>query len=311
MKSRKIIADLHNHSTASDGEYTPSELVLKAREIGLKAMALTDHDTIAGLDEAVSSGHKSGIKVIPGIEVSIRFRRPFFVGTLHLLLYFSEALLKDTGFRDDLSSIVSKGRGLTLVMDRIDAINSEFGPEGREPLLARPLSIDEITSQGDNITRRHFFMALSKNHDITDRGRIDRIIGNNSPAYISSGIDMNRLKPLIERYPVVKVLAHPAAGSFPGESHYNEVHPPIDVVERLLPELLAPGIIGIDGIEVYYPAHTEELEEILFDWVRRYDLLITGGSDCHDRENRPLGIKGMDQGELDKLLERIEGSIFP
>ena len=65
MISSMIVADLHNHSTVSDGEYTPSELVLQAHEMGLKAIALTDHDTIAGLDEAVEAGRKSGIKVIP------------------------------------------------------------------------------------------------------------------------------------------------------------------------------------------------------------------------------------------------------
>ncbi|GBE41569.1 MAG TPA: PHP domain-containing protein [Nitrospirae bacterium] len=305
MRSQKIIADLHNHSTESDGEYTPSELVMAANKLGLKAIALTDHDSIAGLDEAIETAQRSIITVIPGVEVSLRFRRPFFVGTLHLLLYFSESLLKDTGFRDDLKNIVSQGRGMALVRDRIDAINSEFGPDGREPLLSRPLSIDEITSQGDNITRRHFFMALSKNHNITDRSKTDRLIGNNSPAYIPSGIDMNLLKPLFAKYPIIKVLAHPAAGSFPGESHYKEVHPPVEIVEQLLPEFLDQNIVGIDGLEVYYPGHTEELENVLLSWVKRYDLLITGGSDCHDRKNRPLGVKGIDQSELDKLMERI------
>jgi hypothetical protein len=308
MRSQEIIADLHNHSTASDGEYTPSKLILQAHEIGLKAIALTDHDTIAGLDEAVEAGLESGIKVMPGVEVSIRFRRSFFVGTLHLILYFSETLLKDTAFRDDLNSIIGQGRGITLVRDRIDAINSEFGPDGREPLLARPLTIGEITSLGDNITRRHFFMALSKNHNITDRSRIERLIGNTSPAYIPSGIDMNLLKQFLDRYPVVKVLAHPAAGSFPGESHYKEVHPPVEIVERLMPEFLDPGVVGIDGIEVYYPGHTEELEKILLSWVEQHDLLITGGSDCHDPEKRPLGVKGIDQSEFDKLVKRIEGA---
>ena len=308
MRSQEIIADLHNHSTVSDGEYTPAELVRQAHNIGLKAIALTDHDSIAGLDEAVDAAQRSGITVIPGVEVSLRFRRPFFVGTLHLLLYFSKTLLKNTGFREELNSIVRQGRGITLVRSRIDAINLEFGPKGREPLLARPLTLDEITSQSDNITRRHFFIALAKKHNISDESRIARLIGNTSPAYIPAGIDMSLLKPFIDKYTIVKVLAHPAAGSFPGESYYKEVHPPIDVVEQLLPELLDQNIVGIDGIEVYYPAHTKELEQILFDWVKRYDLLITGGSDCHDPVNRPLGLKGLDQNDLDKLMEKIDGS---
>lgn len=308
MVKGKIVADLHNHSTASDGDYTPSELIRNASEIDLSAIALTDHDTIEGLDEAVAAGEAVDINVIPGIEVSLRFTRSFFAGTLHLLLYFSGSLLKDIVFRNDLNSTVSQGRGVTLVRDRIDAINREFGPEGREPVLKRPVTIDEIASQGHNISRRHFFKALTMNHDITDRGMIEKLIGNTSPAYIPSGIDMTIMKPLLDKYPLVKVLAHPAAGSFPGESHYKEVHPAVEVVERLLPEFLDPGIIGIDGIEVYYPAHTGELEDRLFDWVRKYDLLVTGGSDCHDPLNRPLGVKGVGQDDLDKLLQRIEGN---
>lgn len=308
MRSQKIAADLHNHSTASDGEYSPSEVIEQAKELGLEAIALTDHDSINGLDEALNAGRVSGIRVIPGIEVSLRFRRVYFTGTLHLLLYFSESLIKDTVFREDLNSIVSRGRGLALVRDRVDAINIEFGPDGREPILKRPLTPEEITLQGDNITRRHFFMALSKNHNITDRKITDRLIGNNSPAYIPSGIDMHILRPLFDKYPVVKVMAHPAAGSFPGESHYKEVLPPVDIVERLLPEFLDPGIVGIDGLEVYYPGHTEELENILLGWAEKYNLLITGGSDCHDNENRPLGVKGVGRKELDRLLEKMENA---
>jgi predicted metal-dependent phosphoesterase TrpH len=305
VKPRKIVADLHNHSTASDGEYSPSDIVFKARETGLKAIGITDHDSIAGLNEAMEAGIKSGVAVIPGIEMSLRFKRPFFVGSLHLLLYFSEKLLKNSDFRNDISHIAGQGRGDALVRDRIDAINHEFGPDGLNPLLKTPLTIDEVTSHGENITRRHFFLALSQNHNITNRSQTDRIIGNTSPAYIPSGIDMGLLRPFFDQYPVVKVLAHPAAGSFPGESHYKEVLPSIDIVERLLPEFLDPEIIGLDGLEIYYPAHTGLLEDILLTWTKRHNLLTTGGSDCHDRHNRPLGLKGVTQDELDILIAKI------
>ncbi len=305
MKSLKVIADIHNHSTASDGEYSPSELVSRGRDLGLQAIGLTDHDSIAGLDEFILSGQESGITVVPGVEVSLRFKRPFFVGTLHLLLYFSEALLNNSAFKKDLTDLVSKGRGMTLVKDRVDAINSEFGPQGQEPVLKHDLSVEEVTAHGDNITRRHFFLALSKSHNIESKSIIDKLIGNNSPAYIPSGIDISLLKPFFDKYSVVKVLAHPAAGSFPGESHYKEVLPPVELVEQLIPEFLDPAIVGIDGLEVYYPAHTKELEDTLLDWVKRYDLLITGGSDCHDSNNRPLGTSGINQHEFDRLMKKI------
>jgi predicted metal-dependent phosphoesterase TrpH len=305
MKPREIIADLHNHSTASDGEYSPVELIAMGRDMGFKAIGITDHDSIRGLDEVINSTHQSGIGVIPGVEVTLRFQRPYFVGSLHLLLYFSDYLLKNTDFKKAINHIMSQGRGIALVKDRIEAINREFAPEGKNPLLERPLTVDEITSYGNNITRRHFFLALSEKHKIEDRNQIDKIIGNNSPAYIPSGIDVKLLKPFFDQYSVVKVLAHPAAGSFPGKSHYKEVLPPLEVIEQVLPEFLDPEIVGIDGLEVYYPGHTEQHEQILLDWAQRHDLLITGGSDCHDRYNRPLGTKGVTQQELDKLLEKI------
>jgi len=305
MNLRAVVADLHNHSTVSDGEYSPSELVLLGRSIGLQAIGLTDHDSLAGLEEALECGQKSGIRVIPGAEVSLRFKRSYFTGTLHLLLYFAERLMGSTGFINDLTQIISRGRGIALVQDRVAAINREFGPEGNEPLLKRTLTQEEITSQGENITRRHFFIALSKNHGIEDKSLIDKIIGNSSKAYIPSGIDMGILRPFFDAYPVAKVFAHPAAGSFPGDSHYKEVFPPINIVERVLPEFLDPGIVGIDGLEVYYPGHDEPLEKILLGWAEQYGLLITGGSDCHDSNKRPLGVSGVTQQELDRLIERI------
>lgn len=305
MKSRNIIADLHNHSTASDGEFSPAQLVSKARDIGLKAVGLTDHDSIAGLEEFIESGKKTGITVIPGAEVTLRFKRPYFTGSLHLLLYFHERFLGSTAFKKDIIHIISQGRGSALVKDRIEAINREFGPRGNNPLLEKPLTVDEILCHGENITRRHFFLALSKNHKIEDRNIIDRLIGNNSPAYIPSGIDMDLLQSFFNRYPVIKVLAHPAAGSFPGDSHYKEVFPPIEVVEQILPEFLNPDIVGIDGVEVYYPGHAEQHEEIVLQWARKHDLIITGGSDCHDDCKRPLGVAGMTEEELDRFVEKI------
>ncbi len=305
MNSRAVVADLHNHSTVSDGEYSPSELVLLGRSIGLQAIGLTDHDSLAGLEEALECGQKSGIRVVPGVEVSLRFKRSYFTGSLHLLLYFAERLLGSTKFINDLTQIISRGRGMALVQDRVAAINREFGPEGNEPLLKRDLTQEEITSQGENITRRHFFIALSKNHGIEDKRLIDKIIGNSSKAYIPSGIDMGILRPFFDTYPVIKVFAHPAAGSFPGDSHYKEVFPPINIIERLLPEFLDPGIVGIDGLEVYYPGHDDKHEKILLGWAEQHGLLITGGSDCHDRNKRPLGVSGVTQQELDRLIERI------
>lgn len=106
---RTFIADLHNHTTASDGEYTPTELVNQAVALGLQAVGVTDHDTLNGLDEALAAGEAAGIRVVPGVEVSLRFKRPAFTGTLHYLLYIPNDLLEDARFRRDAEAIFGQG----------------------------------------------------------------------------------------------------------------------------------------------------------------------------------------------------------
>lgn len=298
-------ADLHNHTTASDGEYTPTELVLAARDLGLTAVAVTDHDTLNGLDEALAAGKEAGIRVVPGVEVSLRFRRDYFTGTLHYLLYIPYALLDDAEFRQMAGDIFSQGRGSGLVRARVDAINEEFGPEGKSPLLERPLTVTEIESLAPNVTRRHFALALAENHGL-DKAQINDLIGNNARSYLPSGIDMRQLTPLLKQYPqLVRVFAHPAAGSFPGQSLYNEVLPPIEIVDRLMPEYLDEDVLGLDGLEVHYPGHAPEHEALMAQWAEKYGLMTTGGSDCHDRVERPLGVAGVSQTEYETLLARL------
>jgi hypothetical protein len=106
----------------------------------------------------------------------------------------------------------------------------------------------------------------------------------------------------MKQHPLLSVLAHPAAGSYPGNGHYKEVLPPIEIVETLLPEFLGAGL---QGIEVFYPGHTKAFQEILLEWATRHDLLITGGSDCHDALERPLGVAGI----TESLFRRFEAAL--
>ena len=299
---RNILADIHNHSTASDGELTPAQIVLWAKNLGLKGFGLTDHDTLQGLNEAITSGDGLGITVLPGVEVSLKFQRPFFTGTLHLLLYFSPQLLKNTDFTAHVEATLKKGRGESLIRSRVSAINREFGPHGAVPVLKNELTFEEISARASNISRRHFSIVLKENHGITDGATVQRILANESPAYVPSGVEMEGIRPLLESYPVVPVLAHPAAGEFPGPSHYREVLPPLTVIETLYPEFLH---LGIEGIEVHYPGHLPEHRALLRQWAEKDHLIITGGSDCHDRIGRPLGVDGMTPLEWEIIQDRI------
>jgi predicted metal-dependent phosphoesterase TrpH len=308
--AQNFVADLHNHTTASDGEYSPTELIQEAKKLNLTAIGVTDHDTLNGLDEALAAGQELGIQVVPGVEVSLRFRRPYFVGTLHYLLYIPYALLDDAEFRQMATGIFGQGRGSGLVHARVNAINEEFGPNGNTPLLKKALTAQEIESLAPNITRRHFALALKENHGL-DREQINQLIGNDSRSYVPSGIDPSQLTPLLHKYPqLVRVFAHPAAGSFPGESLYNEVLPPIETVDILMPEFLDDDVLGLDGLEVQYPGHAPEHRTLIAEWAAKYKLITTGGSDCHDRVERPLGVAGVSQQELDTLLARLNFKEF-
>jgi predicted metal-dependent phosphoesterase TrpH len=297
--------DLHLHSCFSDGELTPEELVITAAGLGLDIVSLTDHDTVAGLDRALKAAVEHGIQLIPGVEITVRFLRRDFTGSLHVLVYWNVELLADSDFLKHLGSTVAGGRGPALVRSRVASINREFGPKGRTPLLKRELDEEEVTGLADNISRRHFAMALAKGHGLS-REQVSLLIGNQSPAYVPSGIPLERAGEFLGAWPVVPVLAHPAAGSFPGGSHYSEVLPPLEVVEGLLPEFMDAGV---KGLEVYYPGHTPEHTRHLINLARENDLVVTGGSDMHDLSQRPMQGPGFvgDVSDFLHLLSRMRG----
>ncbi|MBW2654801.1 MAG: PHP domain-containing protein [Deltaproteobacteria bacterium] len=292
--NQKIFADLHNHTTASDGDFTPDQMVEQAKSLGIKAIGITDHDTLAGLKNAVTAGKKYNIEVICGVEVSIRFKRSYFTGTLHLLCYFLKNRLWDDQFINQFKTILAQGRGEKLVRARVNEINKIFGPNGNKPLLKRKLKFEDIAALSDTATRRHFAIVLKEDFGITDADTMNLIIGNDSPAYLPSGIKLETVAEFVRGNKMVTVLAHPAAGSFPGKGHYKEVLPDLEIVEQIFPEFIEAGI---QGLEVYYPGHTKEHQDLMASWAKKYHLLITGGSDCHDGTERPLGVRGISESD--------------
>ena len=302
----KIFADLHNHTTDSDGDFTADELIKKAKSLGINAVGITNHDTVKGLKTAVNAGKKYDVEVVPGVEISIRFKEKRFTGTLHLLSYFTTDRLDDDDFMNAMQAVLSQGRGDGLVKARVVEINRIFGPSGDQPVLDRDLRVEDISALSSNASRRHFALALNQEFGFTDPDKVNQIIGNHSPAYLPSGIDFQAASDLVKSHGLLSVLAHPAAGSFPGEGHYKEVLPPVEIVEEFLPQFLDAGL---KGIEAYYPGHTESHEALMVAWAEKYDLLVTGGSDTHDAVNRPPGVSGLDKDQYDKfkkvLNERI------
>ncbi len=299
----KYEADLHNHSTYSDGEDSPRELVERAKRLGLRAIGLTDHDTMAGLDEFLEAGRGSDIETVPGLEITVCFRETFFTGSLHYLIYFSEALLSLGEFRRETKKVLSEGRGSGLVKRRVAALNEQFGPVGLKPVFPEELKAEQIFNRSDNATRRHFALTLKEDFGLGE-AEVREMIGNASPAYVPSGVPLERLRDYARNYPIIRILAHPAAGSYPGESHYKEVLPAYETVERLLPRFLE---IGLDGFEVEYPGHTAEYKKILRNKLDDLGLLLeTGGSDTHDHKERPLGKTGVPYSTVEKMQALIK-----
>lgn len=306
-----MFADLHNHTTASDGEYTPSELVAAAHGLGTRFVGVTDHDTLEGVLSLPRAALYTG-GVVPGTEVTLRFsaEEDGYTGTCHCLVYVPPALLDSPAFVADARATLAAARGPALVAARVARLNACYhGADATAaPLLAAPVTAAEVAALPGAPTRRHLFTVLTRNHGL-DAATARAMLANDSPAFVPSGVTCAELAPFFARHPqLVRVLAHPGAGSAQGPAMalYREVLPPIDVVERLVPRIDAA--IGLDGVEVHYPAHDAALRARVLALLRERPFLVTGGSDCHDRVARPLGRAGIDERAFDAIRSRLFGS---
>ena len=311
-----MFADLHNHTTASDGEYTPEGIIAAARDLGTRFVAISDHDTLEGVlslpPSTLFRSAEGECAVIPATEVTLRFSEEHdgCTGTCHCLVYVPPELMESAEFVRDARQTLEQARGSSLVKARADKLNAcYFGEDATvEPLLKRKVTAEEVEALPGVVTRKHFFTVLTKNHGI-DPLKARAMMANDSPAYVPSGTTCEELRPFFERYPsLVKVLAHPGAGSAKGPEMalYRECLLPVETVERLVPSIDAT--IKLDGLEVFYPAHDEELRNRVLGMLRERDFIVTGGSDCHDHINRPLAKGGIDERRFDALRSKLFGS---
>lgn len=240
--------DLHIHTTASDGTDTPQQVVTKAASLGLKAIAITDHDEISGVSLAVELGRELGIEIIPGVEINTEYEHR----EVHILGYFIDchcpALLSElkriqNARKDRVAKIVHKLHHLGIFID-----------------LHRVFELSESGSIG----RPHIGMAMQeKGYVDSVQEAFQRYIGFGCPAFVPR----YHLHPveavgIIQQAKGVAVFAHPGL--------VNKDH--------LIPQLVEAGL---QGLEVYYPEHTEEQIKKYKRLARDYNLVITGGSDYH------------------------------
>jgi predicted metal-dependent phosphoesterase TrpH len=267
--------DLHTHSTASDGLLTPTQLLNHASQLGLYAISLTDHDTINGMAEALKAGQETGVKVIPGVEISADFSP----GTMHIV-----------GLGLDPAN-----RALRAKLEFLQQARRDRNPKIIRQLNAAGVEItfEEVQAEakGGQIGRPHFAAVilrkgLAKNWDDV----FDTWLGKGKPGYVDKErFSSKDAVDVIHASGGKAIIAHPVQLQLPDK----ELEACMD---RLVRE-------GIDGIEVYHSDHGRKEEEFYLSLAKRHGLKISGGSDYHGFKDKPveLGIPEVDVKILEDL----------
>jgi predicted metal-dependent phosphoesterase TrpH len=244
-------ADLHTHSTYSDGVLTPRQLLELAYRRGVRVLALTDHDTTDGIPEALEAArHYPDLLLIPGIEMSTDVPG----NEVHVLGYFID--WQDEEFQRELARL----RDSRYVRARrmVERLAQLGAPVSWERVL-------EIAGDGA-IGRPHIAQALVEAGHVRDVNEaFQRYLSRNGPAYVE--------RERMSATEVVRLIG--SVGGLAALAHPREL---MDQLDRLLPELKAAGLIGM---EVYYQDYTPDEIETLRSWAERFSLLPLGGSDYH------------------------------
>lgn len=251
--------DLHTHSTASDGARAPRDVVRAARASGLSAIALTDHDTVDGLAEATEEGRSSGVRVVPGVELSAVEAD----AETHLLgLHLEHVGRLEARLRDLKTMRLTRAQ-------RIVARLNELGVK---------VTIDDVLAQsgGGAVGRPHIARALVNDGWATDlRDAFDRYLGNGRAAFVPKDrLSMTDAISMIHDAGGLAVLAHPGASG-----------------TRARIESLVSA--GLDGVEVRHPSHSAEDAARLLALVEHFHLVPSGGSDWHGLSEGGRTLGGM------------------
>ena len=252
--------DLHTHSLRSDGALEPAALVERAAARGVTIQALADHDTLAGIAEAVAAGERTGVRIIPSTELNTESEW----GDVHILGYFMDPA--DAALEDRLRWLRgNRGRRIELMVERLN-------DQGHPVALARVLEI----ADGGALGRPHLAQALFEaGHVPSYDAAFDTLISKGAPAYVAR-------VGLTPREAVALVVAH---GGVPSLAH------PFTVIglDELLPQLVAAGLAGI---ETYYGSHSPAWTVRCLRLAAAHDLVPTGGSDFHGRGDHGTDLGG-------------------
>jgi len=276
--------DLHAHTDRSDGTLAPADLVALAADRGLEGVAVTDHDTFAGLDEAAAAAEAAGLSFVPGIEFSAEYEG----ASLHILAYWVDPA--DRAIAEELRRLTdTRFRRGELIVEKLRALGYDLSFE----------RVREIAG-GETIARPHVATAMVEAGIVeTEKEAFDRFISDDGIAYVPK----HALAPLaaltlIRGAGGVCVLAHP--GMWRGQGA---------VPDELIEEMAAGGMAGL---EVDHPDHVPEQRTRYRELAERLDLVATAASDCHgERYGFRLGCETTAPAVVEELRSRVPAGDLP
>ncbi len=286
LLSVSMVVDLHTHSTASDGRGTPAEVVAEAAAAGLSAIALTDHDTTAGIGAARTSAATAGIRVLSGIEISTRWAGM----SVHLLGY-GDCLVGDAGLGAMLADTIESREGRIVQMARRLAAG-EPGVDGDDLVAALLRS----TPPGATPGRPHLADALIQLNVVPDRdAAFQRLLAEPGPYYV----------PYAAPSTADAIAAVVAAGGLAVIAHARSPHGGRTLSDAQIADLAAAGLAGL---EVDHRDHDDAAKAGLRALARSLDLVVTGSSDYHGsgKQNR-LGEHSTAPEVVEELAGRLGG----
>lgn len=281
----KLYADLHLHTTYSDGSFTPVQLVRQAQKIGLSAVSITDHDITDGVSEGIKEGAKLGVEVIPGVELSVEMKSSG-EHEMHILGYYIN--WENIKFQEELKLFrQARERRAFHILDKLYHLGIKLNEE----------NLFKTAGLG-SIGRLHFAKVMLDEKIVSYiQEAFEKYLGEGKPAYVPK----LRLKPeeaikMIQRIGGIPVLAHP---------FYS------NVTKNVLKSLVNKGLMGI---EVWHTNHPPKFTSTYIKWADEFGLIKTGGTDCHGSfmDNPALiGRLKIDYGnviQLKNLKTRLDGN---
>ncbi|HEX6727594.1 MAG TPA: PHP domain-containing protein [Nitrospira sp.] len=275
--------DLHLHTTHSDGSCTPTEVVNMAHQAGVTSLAITDHDIVTGVAEAMAAGQQCGIEIIPGVEISSLAGN----SELHILAYFLE--WQDSDLLARLKTLrEGRHRRNPQIIERLQALGID-------------ITYDEVRALActDSIGRPHIARVLMDKHVVASaKEAFDRFLAEGKPAYVPRELPSPaEAISWIKAARGLAVLAHPTWVKVAEQ-------PLVDLVRQLKAD-------GLDGVEVYYSTHAERQTREYLSLAQQLGLLVTGGSDFHGVTKPDIEV-GIGKGTLHiptSLLPKMKDAV--